>query len=99
MMVKVAAYRLKYIHLQIYNFHLEEATFLSKTQGLPIAVNEDFLILQTRKCIKFPVPLIHVPMIHKVSFYLLFFLDLRHKSEALFSKLYWSYNIMFIRQA
>ena len=34
MMVKVSAYRLKYIHLQIYNFHLEEATFLSKSQGL-----------------------------------------------------------------
>ena len=60
MMVKVSAYRLKHIHLQIYNFHLEEATFLSKSQGLPIAVNEDFLILQVRKCIKFPVPLIQV---------------------------------------
>jgi len=62
MMVKVAAYRLKYIHLQIYNFHLEEATFLSKSQGLPIAVNEDFHILQTRKCIKFSVPMIQGPL-------------------------------------
>ena len=59
MMVKVSAYRLKYIHPQIYNFHLEEATFLSNSQGHPIAVNEDFHILQTRKYIKFPVPLIH----------------------------------------
>ena len=35
--------------------------FLTKSQGLPIAVNEDFLILQTRKCIEFPVPLIQNP--------------------------------------
>ena len=68
-MVKVSAYRLKYIHLQIYNFHLEEATFLSKSLGLTIAVKEDFLILQTRKCIKFPVPMINPHDTKSVPFY------------------------------
>ena len=59
MMVKVAAYRLKYIHLQIYNCLLEEAIILSKSRGLPITINKDSIILQIRKCIKFPVPMIH----------------------------------------
>lgn len=58
-MVKVAAYRLKYIHLQIYNCLLEEAIILSKSRGLPITINKDSIILQIRKCIKFPVPMIH----------------------------------------
>ena len=29
-MVKVAAYRLKYMYLKIFNFHLEEAIILTK---------------------------------------------------------------------
>ena len=58
MMVKVSANRLKHIHLQIYIFYWEETIFLSNSQGLPIALNEDFLILQARKCIKFSVSMI-----------------------------------------
>ena len=32
---------------------------MTKSLGLTIAVKEDFLILQARKRIKFPVPMIH----------------------------------------
>ena len=64
-MVKVSAYRLKHIQLQIYNFHLEEAIFPEKiaaTVSTHKSQKQGFLNFSTRKCIKFPVPLIQIPL-------------------------------------
>ena len=56
MMVKVAAYRLKYIHLQIYNFHLEEATFLDKITGTPNSRKGGFPYSSNKKMYQIPRP-------------------------------------------
>ena len=56
MMVKVSAYRLKYIHLQIYNFHLEEAAFLNKITGTPNSSKGGFPYSSNKKMYQIPRP-------------------------------------------
>ena len=54
MMVKVSAYRLKYIHPQIYNFHLEEATFLDKITRTPNSRKRGLLNSSSKKMYQIP---------------------------------------------
>jgi len=55
-MVKVSAYILKYIHLQIYNFHLEEATFLDKITGTHNSHKGGFPNSSSKKTYQIPRP-------------------------------------------
>ena len=66
MMVKVSAYRLKYILLQIYNFHLEEAAFLNKITGTPNSSKGGFPYSSNKKMYQIPRPHDSVPMIHEL---------------------------------
>ena len=55
-MVKVSAYILKYIHLQINNFHLEEATFLDKITGTHNSRKGGFPYSSNKKMYQIPRP-------------------------------------------
>ena len=56
MMVKVSAYRLKYIQLQIYNFHLEEAIILTKITRTPNSRKRGFSNSSSKKMYQIPRP-------------------------------------------
>ncbi len=63
MMVKVSAYRLKYIYPQIYNFHLEEAIILTKITRTPNSRKRGLLNSSSKKMYQIPLPHDSVPMI------------------------------------